>query len=66
MTSWIAAHAVPLVAIAVYLAIIVVHGWQGHRATRGTADYYVGGRTMGGVAVGGSKSPTKAISVSSR
>lgn len=52
MTAWVGAHVAPLVAMAIYLAVIALHGWLGHRATRGTADYYVGGRRMGGVVLG--------------
>ena len=52
MTSWISAHAVPLAALSIYLVLIVAHAWHGHRATSGTADYYVGGRSMGGLTLG--------------
>jgi len=52
VTSWISAHVAPLVAMGIYLVVIVVHAWRGHRATRGTADFYVGGRGMGGLVLG--------------
>ena len=52
MSSWVSAHAVPLAALAIYLAVIVAHAWHGHRSTRGISDYYVGGRAMGGLVIG--------------
>lgn len=36
----------------VYTALLAFHAWQGGRSTRGVTDYYVGGRRMGGVALG--------------
>jgi SSS family transporter len=38
--------------LSAYTVLLAWHAWQGHRQTRGVADYYVGGRTMGGVALG--------------
>jgi SSS family transporter len=38
--------------LAAYTVLLAWHAWQGHRQTRGVADYYVGGRAMGGVALG--------------
>ncbi len=38
--------------LAVYTAILARHAWTGHRETSGLADYYVGGRAMGGAVVG--------------
>jgi len=35
-----------------YTAILAHHAVSGKRATKGVADYYVGGRAMGGVALG--------------
>ena len=35
-----------------YACLLGYHAWTGHRATRGVADYYVGGRSMGGVVLG--------------
>ena len=52
MRSWVNAHAVPLAALVIYLTVIVAHAWHGNRATRDTADYYVGGRAMGGLVLG--------------
>ena len=35
-----------------YISMLAYHAWQGNRKTRGVADYYIGGRSMGGVAIG--------------
>lgn len=35
-----------------YTLVLAHHGWSGNRATKGVADYYVGGRALGGVALG--------------
>ena len=35
-----------------YAVLLGYHAWAGHRDTRGVADYYVGGRSMGGVTLG--------------
>jgi len=35
-----------------YTLLLAYHAWSGHRGTRGVADYYVGGRAMGGVTLG--------------
>jgi SSS family transporter len=45
-------HWVVLVLLAAYGAMLVWHAREGRRGTRGVADYYVGGRRMGGVALG--------------
>ena len=52
MTDWIADNGLALAALLVYLVILIGHAWHGHRSTRDTADYYVGGRTMGGFVLG--------------
>ena len=52
MGGWIGDHSLALAALSIYLLLIIGYAWQGHRATRSTADYYVGGRAMGGVALG--------------
>lgn len=41
-----------LILILVYVAILAHHAWVGRKRTRGVADFYVGGRSMGGVAIG--------------
>lgn len=38
--------------LAVYTALLAWHAWEGNRRTKGLADYYVGGRSMGGVVIG--------------
>ncbi len=38
--------------ITVYFLLLAFHAWQGHRATKGMGDYYVGGRNLGGVVLG--------------
>ena len=38
--------------LALYTMVLAYHAWRGSRSTRGLADYYVGGRSMGGVALG--------------
>ena len=35
-----------------YTLVLAHHAWSGKRATKGVADYYVGGRALGGVALG--------------
>ncbi len=35
-----------------YTGMLAWHAWQGNRSTRGVADFYVGGRSMGGVVIG--------------
>lgn len=52
MTSWLADH---WFAVALFLAYSGVLAWNatvGLRSIAGTADYFVGGRRMGGVAIG--------------
>lgn len=36
----------------VYTAILAHHAWTGNRSTKGLADFYVGGRGMGGLVLG--------------
>jgi len=35
-----------------YTVMLAHHAWTGNRSTKNLADYYVGGRTMGGIALG--------------
>ena len=49
---WLSEHWIVLLMLLAYSALMIVHGWQGHRRTRGVLDYYVGGRNMGGIAIG--------------
>jgi SSS family transporter len=50
--TWLAERGVVLAFIAAYVAMLAHHAWQGRRRTEGVADYYVGGRAMGGVTIG--------------
>ena len=34
-----------------YTVVLAYHAWQGNKSTKGLADYYVGGRSMGGVVI---------------
>ncbi len=38
--------------LAGYTVLLAWHAWRGNRETKGLADYYVGGRAMGGVVIG--------------
>ena len=38
--------------LAVYTVLLAYHAWYGNRETKGVTDYYVGGRSMGGLAIG--------------
>ena len=35
-----------------YTAVLAHHAWAGNRGTRGVTDYFVGGRSMGPIAIG--------------
>ena len=35
-----------------YTAVLAHHAWSGNRRTRGVTDYFVGGRSMGPIAIG--------------
>ncbi|MDQ7052503.1 MAG: sodium/solute symporter [candidate division KSB1 bacterium] len=45
-------HAMALILLALYMVFIAHHAILGRRRTRGLVDYYVGGRKMGGIALG--------------
>ena len=34
-----------------YTLVLAYHAWHGNRSTKGLADYYVGGRNMGGITI---------------
>ena len=40
------------VLLAVYTALLAYHAYSGNRDTKGLADYYIGGRGMGGLVLG--------------
>jgi sodium/pantothenate symporter len=50
--AWLQEHWIAVALLAVYGLLLVRHAIEGRRATEGQADYYVGGRTMGGVVLG--------------
>ena len=50
--TWIVEHWIALALLALYGALLLRHAIEGRRATHGRADYYVGGRHMGGVVLG--------------
>ncbi|MFQ5606010.1 MAG: sodium:solute symporter [bacterium] len=52
MTGLIAKYWMVHLLLALYTIMLAYHAWKGNRKTQGVADYYVGGRTMGGVVVG--------------
>lgn len=50
--TWIFEHSLIYVFLAVYIAVLAYHAYQGKRETKGVVDYYVGGRSMSGVVIG--------------
>ena len=50
--SWASEHWVAVLLLAAYTSILLFHAWVGGRATHDRADYFVGGRNMGGLAIG--------------
>ena len=50
--AWLQTHWIAVALLAVYGAVLVRHALEGRRGTKGRADYYVGGRSMGGVVLG--------------
>jgi len=52
MASWAQDHWIALALLGAYGALLARHALEGRRATHGRTDYYVGGRAMGGVALG--------------
>ncbi|MDH3224084.1 MAG: sodium/solute symporter [Gemmatimonadota bacterium] len=38
--------------LAIYTVLLAYHAWAGNRETKGVADYFVGGRSMGPIAIG--------------
>lgn len=49
---WITDHWLLLVLLAAYSAVMVHHARVGNRETGGLTDYFVGGRRLGGIALG--------------
>ncbi len=52
MIQWFSEHWVAGVLLALYTAVLLYNANVGRRASNSMRNYYVGGRTMGGVAVG--------------
>lgn len=52
MNAWLVEHWVLAVALASYIGLLVFNANVGRRASVSLPDYYVGGRNMGGFAVG--------------
>jgi len=50
--DWLQRNWLILFLLAGYIAILAQHAIAGNRKTKGLADYYVGGRAMGGIALG--------------
>jgi Na+/pantothenate symporter len=50
--TWLKANGLVLTLLALYTGLMAYHALEGRRKTRGVADYYVGGRAMGGIALG--------------
>ena len=50
--AWIQEHWIALALLAAYGVMLVRHAIEGRRGTHGRADYYVGGRGMGGAVLG--------------
>ena len=50
--TWLQDHWIVLLLLAIYSAILVRHAIAGNRHTKDIDDYYIGGRSMGGLALG--------------
>ncbi len=50
--AWLQTHWIAVALLAAYGTLLVRHAIEGRRGTKGRADYYVGGRSMGGVVLG--------------
>ncbi|MCH8126746.1 hypothetical protein IIC38_12410 [candidate division KSB1 bacterium] len=35
-----------------YITMLAYHAWKGNRQTKDVTDYYIGGRSLGGTAIG--------------
>ena len=49
---WIREHWIVLLLLVLYTAVMVHHALVGKRRTHGMVDYYIGGRSLGGLALG--------------
>jgi SSS family transporter len=50
--NWIAEHWIVLALCSIYALVLLYNGMVGNRRTENISDYYVGGRSMGGYAIG--------------
>ena len=50
--TWLIDHFPILLLLGLYTALMAHHAWSGKRQTQGVDDFYVGGRSMGGLALG--------------
>ena len=50
--NWISEQKFIFLFLILYTAILAYHAYQGKRKTHNLADYYVGGRSMGGAIIG--------------
>ena len=50
--TWIAEHGLVLALLGAYTALMVYNAWIGQRRTRGWLDFFVAGRSLGGVTLG--------------
>jgi len=50
--TWIVEHKFIILFLILYTTILAYHAYQGKRKTHNLADYYVGGRSMGGAVIG--------------
>lgn len=50
--SWVAEHWLALALFAIYTGFLVAHARAGLRRSKGVKDFFVGGRSMGGVVIG--------------
>lgn len=52
IVSWVAEHWLALLLFAIYTGFLVAHARAGLRRSKGVKDFFVGGRSMGGVVIG--------------
>ena len=52
LLDWIAAHWVAASLLLLYVAALMYNAWLGQRASDSISGYYLGGRRLGGFAIG--------------
>ena len=50
--EWLKVHWLACLLLIIYIAILLRNAWIGRRASTGVDAYYVGNRSMGGIAIG--------------